>query len=102
MTTVAELLEQARALDAAGKLAEARAVLASAPDEARASANFQLARGTLALKAGDVDAAISAYDEAARLEPAIGEYRAALGQALLEKARRAGGDRALIQQARTE
>lgn len=84
-------LEKARATEAESGPAAALAVLEAAPPELNAFATFHFARGALLFRTGKIDPAIDAFREAVRLEPGIGEYRANLGAALIERYRRSAG-----------
>lgn len=95
-TELLDALSRARVLADAGKLAEARAAVealaGSLGDEATQSSLWHHVRGALAMRARDLDVAVREYEEAARLEPAVGEHKGGVGTALLEKARDASGD----------
>ncbi len=92
MTTAAldSVLEQVRALENKGDLSGAIGALQAAPPPMQARGLWQYARGALALKQGDLTAAVGHFEKAVELEPEVSEYRSNLGAALLEKAR--GGD----------
>ena len=67
----------------------ARARLPSAPRAWSSSSLLHNARGSLALRSGDLQAAVVALEEAVRLEPDIAEHKALLASALLEQHRSA-------------
>lgn len=93
------LLDQARAKETAGDVIGAVAVLDGAPETLRTGA-WHFARGTLALRGGDVKQAITFFEAAVAKEPELAEYRANLGAALLEQAKagdKAAGERALAE-----
>lgn len=91
------LLDQARAKETSGDRNGAVALLDGAPETLRTGA-WSYARGTLALRGGDVKQAIAFFETAVAKEPELAEYRSNLGAALLELAKagdKAAGQRAL-------
>jgi tetratricopeptide (TPR) repeat protein len=83
------VLDRAREAEARGDLGAALAAIDGAPEECRGLATLHFARGTLLVKKGQIERAIEAMREAVRLEPEVPEFKANLGAALVEKARRA-------------
>jgi tetratricopeptide (TPR) repeat protein len=81
------VLAQARVKVEAGELGGAAAVLDAAPPELKARATWLLARGTVALEAGQLDAGVKWLEQAADLEPELPEVLSNLGGALLEQAK---------------
>ncbi|MBE2250751.1 MAG: tetratricopeptide repeat protein [Myxococcus sp.] len=89
MTTAAldALLDKARALENRGDLTGAVAALQAAPAAMKERGLWQYARGALAFRQGQLEAAIAHFEKAVAVEPEVSEYRSNLGAALLEKAR---------------
>ncbi|MBS1148800.1 MAG: sulfotransferase [Myxococcaceae bacterium] len=92
-----ELLKQAQLKRTAGDRAGAVKLLEAAIDPVKAFGTWRYARGTLALELGDVATAIAQFEQAAEREPAVPEFRANLGAALLEQGKQ--GDPAALQRA---
>lgn len=82
-------LTRARARADAGDFAAARALLDSLGAEADDSSLVHHVRGSLALQAGDAQAAAAHFRAAVALEPDVAEHRTGLGSALLAQARHA-------------
>lgn len=97
--SIDSVLAEAMKKERAGDLAGARGVLDAAPEAVRTGA-WHYARGTVALRGGQVPEAVTRFEEAVRREPEIAEYRSNLGAALLELAK--AGDRAAGARALTE
>jgi tetratricopeptide (TPR) repeat protein len=91
------LLKQANGKRTAGDRALAVKLLETASDPVKAFGTWRYARGTLAMELGDLATAIAQFEEAARREPAIPEFRANLGAALLEKGKQ--GDQGALHRA---
>lgn len=92
-----ELLKKANQKRTEGDRAGAVKLLETASDPVKAFGTWRYARGTLALELGDVATAIAEFEEAARREPSVPEFRANLGAALLEKGKQ--GDQAALARA---
>lgn len=92
-----DALKAAFALVQAGRVREAAAALEAADDETKASSGWSLARGTVALKLGELARAVTLYERAVELEPEVPEVLANLGGALLEQAK--AGDAAALRRA---
>lgn len=92
-----ELLQKANQKRTEGDRAGAVQVLETASDPVKAFGTWRYARGTLALELGEVATAIAQFEEAARREPAVPEFRANLGAALLAKGKQ--GDPAALKRA---
>lgn len=92
-----DALQTAFALVQTGKVHEAAAALDAVDDEGKASGSWNYARGTVALKLGDVPGAVKLYERAVELEPEVPEMLANLGGALLEQAK--AGDAAALERA---
>src|SRR5687768_17526361 len=82
------LLDQARKAENSGDAAKALAILDGAPEALRAMGTLHFARGSILFRKGDLAAATTALREACRLEPELPEFKANLGAALVETARR--------------
>lgn len=80
-----DLLKQANKKRTAGDREGAVKLLETASDPVKAFGTWRYARGTLAMELGDVTTAILEFEEAAKQEPSVPEFRANLGAALLEK-----------------
>ncbi len=91
------LLKQANSKRIAGDRAGAVKLLETASEPVKAFGTWRYARGTLALELGDVTTAIAEFEEAAKREPSVPEFRANLGAALLEKGKQ--GDQAALRRA---
>jgi tetratricopeptide (TPR) repeat protein len=87
-TTLDSVLEQARALEAKGDLSGAIGALQQASEVMQARGLWRYARGALALRQGDLEAALSNLEKAVEAEPEVPEYRSNLGAVWLERARR--------------
>ncbi len=85
------VLAQARAAEQAGSVTQAATLLdAHAGAFSGSSGLWNYARGTLAFRMGQADAALACFEAAVKLEPEVAEYRANLGAALLDQSRRTG------------
>lgn len=78
------VLTLARQKEQAGDLPGAVLALEAAPEKERTGA-WHYARGAMAVRAGQLDEAVSQLEQAVKREPEIAEYRSNLGAALLEK-----------------
>jgi len=85
-------LAMVQQLEAGGQLAAAQDLLEQAPEEDRRHGLFHYVRGALALRRGDLDAAVSAFEQAVTLGPPLPEYLANLGAALLARSRQLTGE----------
>ncbi len=92
------LLQTAQSKASAGDLGGAAALLDEAEPAVKARGLWAYARGTVALKSGDVDGAVRFFEQAVEREPELPEPLANLGGALLEKAK--AGDAAALQRAK--
>lgn len=92
-----DLLKQANKKRLDGDREGAVRLLETASDPVKAFGTWRYARGTLAMDLGDVTRAIAEFEEAAKREPSVPEFRANLGAALLEKGKR--GDPPALKQA---
>jgi tetratricopeptide (TPR) repeat protein len=92
------LLEKARKAETSGDAAKALSIIEGAPEALRGMGTLHFARGSLLFRKGDVAAATAAFREACRLEPELPEFKANLGAALVETARRSK-DGALLDEA---
>lgn len=98
-TSIDSVLAEAMKKERAGDLAGARGVLDAAPEAVRTGA-WHYARGTVALRGGQLAEAVSRFEVAVQREPEIAEYRSNLGAALLEQAK--AGERAAAPRALAE
>lgn len=88
MVSLDAVLDEARALEAKGDLTAAIGALQKAPEAVQARGLWRYARGALAMRQGDLDAAQAHLEKAVELEPEVPEYRSNLGAVWLERARR--------------
>ncbi len=79
-----DVLALARQKEQAGDLAGALLALEGAAQNERTGA-WHYARGAMAVRAGQLDEAVTQLELAVKREPEIAEYRSNLGSALLEK-----------------
>lgn len=82
------VLAQARALEKAGQLAAAAAALDAQAAAFATSGLWHYARGAIAFRLGQAEAALAHFEAAVKHEPEVAEYRSNLGAALLDQARR--------------
>lgn len=84
MMALENVLALARQKEQAGDLPGALLALESALEKERTGA-WHYARGAMAVRAGQLDEAVTQLELAVQREPEIAEYRSNLGAALLEK-----------------
>lgn len=92
------LLDEARKRGDAGDFKGAAELLDKAVEPLRHSGSYRYARGSVALRLGDYERAITELQVACELDPEVAEFHGNLGAALLHKAR-ANGDTALLKTA---
>jgi tetratricopeptide (TPR) repeat protein len=88
MTSLDSVLEQARALEGKGDLPGAITALEQVPEPVKARGLWRYARGAMAMRQGDLEAAQTHLEKAVEAEPEVPEFRSNLGAVWLERARR--------------